>query len=378
MEQSYLSQLEKQYKRYLQNLVEGKNFETIILRGGKNKPNTTVELHDQIVLFQKNEKRDGRLGWTIQWEDWFSKRLGQQKWPSQINIGAEDDLLFLIGKKKHSDEFKVLLASLLQWQPNLQPLLLLRPELIHEHKNDWAQIIAVVDYLLINETTDLFIRSIPVPAHTKFIQQKKTLLLAILKTLKPERFSAEHTELETALGIKRKPHLFLMRLLDQALSNKHFSGIEYFAIPPDHLSRQNWGIQQVIFVENETNLYLLPAISGTLAIFSSGKALHLLKDISFFHTVTIYYWGDLDEEGFKMLHDIRGYYPDVRSLFMDKRTIDFHKEELHLQPYAYKKYSLGHLTHVEQEAYELLTGCNGRIEQERLRQDYVMEQLNAV
>jgi hypothetical protein len=226
---------------------------------------------------------------------------------------------------------------------------------------------------LINETADLYIRSIPVPAHTKFIQQKKTLLLVLLKALKPERFSSEHTELETALGIKRKPHLFLMRLLDQNLSNRHFSGIEYLAIPPDNLSKQNWGIQQVIFVENETNLYLLPAVSGTLAIFSSGKALHLLKDISFFHTVTIYYWGDLDEEGFKMLNDMREYYPSVKSLFMDKQTINLHKEEMHVQPCTYKKYVLQHLTEIEQEAYEHLTDCNGRIEQERLRQDYVMK-----
>jgi hypothetical protein len=73
MEQSYFSQLDKQYKQYLQNLVFGKIFEAIVLRGGKNKPATSVELHKQIALFQKNEKKmEGSVGRS-------SGRIGQVK-----------------------------------------------------------------------------------------------------------------------------------------------------------------------------------------------------------------------------------------------------------------------------------------------------------
>jgi hypothetical protein len=378
MEQSYFSQLDKQYKLYLQNLVLGKAFEPIVLRGGKNKPATSVELHKQIALFQKNEKKDGGHGWTIAWQDWSSKKLGNQKWPSQITVSTEADLLFLTNQQKHSDIFKELLKYLLEWNPALGLLIHQRPEIIHDHKDDWEKLKAVTDYLLANDSTDLYIRSIPVPAHTKFIQQKKTLLLALLKAIQPDKYTEDHTDLEYAIGAKRKPFLFPMRFLDSRLAEKYVSSIEYFAIPAEALRKKDWEVTKIILVENETNLYLMPSMANTLAIFSSGKALHLLKDIDLFQKTNSYYWGDLDEDGFIMLNDIRSYYPNIQSLFMDQKTVDRHFNEKHTQPHTYKHLALDNLTEDECQAYDHLASCNGRIEQERLLQDFVMKRLKEI
>lgn len=375
MEQSYLAQLEKQYKQYLQNLVAGKDFQPIVLRGGKNKPATAVALHEQIAIFQKKEKRDGKPGWTIVWQDWSSKKLGNQKWPSQVTVSTEEDLLFLLGKQKHAETFKEILASLLQWKPAISSLVYQRPELIHDHKDDWRVLQAVTDFLLINDTSDLYIRSIPVPAHTKFIQQKKNVLLALLKTIQPEKYLDEYSDLENALGLKRKSFLFTMRFLDNNLAEKYLSGIEHFAIPAEELRMKNWDVAKIILVENETNLYLLPPMAKTLSIFSSGKALHLLKDIDLFQKTNLYYWGDLDEDGFMMLNDIREYYSNIQSLFMDRETVDKHFDEGHEQPHTYKHLPLVNLSTNENLAYDHLASCNGRIEQERLLQDYVMSRL---
>lgn len=41
----YINQLNKRYVEYLKNLVRGASFVSIILRGGKNKPSSTLELH---------------------------------------------------------------------------------------------------------------------------------------------------------------------------------------------------------------------------------------------------------------------------------------------------------------------------------------------
>jgi hypothetical protein len=376
MEQSYFSQLEKQYKLYLQNLVLGKAFEPIVLRGGKNKPATSVDLHKQIALFQKNEKKHGEHGWTITWQDWSSKKLGNQKWPSQITVSTEQDLLFLLGKEKHSETFKELLASLIEWNPGLRSLIHQRPEMIHDHKDDWKILQAVTDYLLTNDTAGLYVRSIPVPAHTKFIQQKKTLLHSLLKAIQPAKYHEEHSDLDDALGVKRKPFLFPMRFLYQNLANKYISDIEHFAMPAEELRKKDWDIKRIILVENETNLYLLPLMPNTLAIFSSGKALHLLKDIDLFQKASSYYWGDLDEDGFKMLNDIREYYGNIQSLFMDQETVDKHLDKKHTQPHTYKHLSLLNLSSDECQAYDHLASCNGRIEQEHLMQDFVMMRLN--
>ena len=42
IEQLFIAQLEKQYIPYLKNKVLGGSFQPIVLRGGKNKPETTT------------------------------------------------------------------------------------------------------------------------------------------------------------------------------------------------------------------------------------------------------------------------------------------------------------------------------------------------
>ena len=375
MEPSYMAQLEKSYKRYLEDLVAGKDFEPILLRGGKGKPSTAIELHQQVALFQKNEKRDKTPGWTIEWQDWFSKKLGNQSWPSQITVSTEEDLLFLTDKSKHAAEFKKILNTLLEWTPAIQPLLQKYPNLVHEHKDDWNTLMAVTSYLLNNQTSGQYLRSIPVPAHTKFMQQKKSILLSLLKTIRPDIYDENHLDLEIALGTRRKPYLFTMRFLDPELSQVCLSGIECFALPVEEIKNKQWPVKRVILVENETNLYLLPSMPGTLAIFSSGKALHLLHEIELFKNASLYYWGDLDEEGLVMLNDARTYYPKMASIFMDTETMNTHIQEMHQQPQPYKSHQLNNLSSAEKTAYDQLYSHNGRIEQERLRQDYIMKKL---
>lgn len=127
-------------------------------------------------------------------------------------------------------------------------------------------------------------------------------------------------------------------------------------------------------MENETNLYLIPERKNAIAIFSKGKATHSLKDVPLLVKAKLFYWGDLDEEGYKMLNAMHGYYPNnLQSVFMDEATLLQHAGEMGKQDAAYKTISLEHLTREEQAAFNILKYHNGRLEQERIRQDYVAE-----
>lgn len=61
--QFFIAQLEKQYLLYLRNVILDKPFQPIMLRGGKNKPDTMAELFEQVKLFQANEKEGNNKGW---------------------------------------------------------------------------------------------------------------------------------------------------------------------------------------------------------------------------------------------------------------------------------------------------------------------------
>lgn len=374
IEKIYLSQLDKHYKEHLRRVISGSDFEPFILRGGKDKPETSVQLHKMIIEFQNKEKSDNKPGWEIEWENWSSKKLGKQKWPSKIVVSSEIDLLFLANKELHCGSFKGIVSKLLKWKPEIKQFIYRKPDLVSEFEKQWDGIISVVDHLLVRDVSGQYIRSLAVPVHTKFIQQHKGIILSILKQLNPERFNPEEVDFEKALKLSKKPFLFSCRFLDRSIAKKYCSGMETIGISSEELKNLKWEIKNVLLVENETNLFLLPDIENTMAICSSGKALHLLKDSSFFQMVKLFYWGDLDEEGFKMLNDIRSYYPEVESLFMDEETVLYHRCEVASQSTAYRTTKLQHLRPEEIAAFNRLAP-NGRIEQEKLEQRYVFDKL---
>lgn len=87
----------------------------------------------------------------------------------------------------------------------------------------------------------------------------------------------------------------------------------------------------------------------------------------------LYYWGDLDEEGFKMLNDFRALYPHAESRYMDTPCIMHHIQYLDIQPKFYRKDNLDLLTEEESAAFALLVQKNGRLEQEKILQSFVNE-----
>lgn len=374
IDKGYIQQLEKRYPQYLIDWILGAPFSPISLRGGKNKPGNSAALYNAIDSFQKYEKREGSLGWHIEWELWHSSKLGNQKWPTSILVNTEEDYLFLVGKQKEAVLFKRLASQLLGWKVELKGWLVESPQKVLEYKAHWESICAVVDYLLSHDVQQYYVRSLPVPVNTKFIQQFQGIILSILKHLQPERFPQNVKTLEVALGLQTKPLLFLLRWLDPALANQYTSGIEILSVPVTNLQNSSWDVREVWVVENETNLYLLPKRKDALVIFSKGYALHDLINIPLFQKVRLFYWGDLDEDGFIMLHQFRQYYPHVQSVLMDVDTATFHLEEMVKQPFRLQQNHL-QLTPSEEGAYHLLLQRSGRIEQEKLKQDYMQAYL---
>lgn len=142
--------------------------------------------------------------------------------------------------------------------------------------------------------------------------------------------------------------------------------------------QKHWNVAEIWLVENETNLYLLPRRKEALAVFSRGYAMEGLKEIPLFRQTRLFYWGDLDEDGFIMLNRMRWHYPKLKSVFMGESTLINHAAEFDRQPANYKTAanSLDLLTPTEKAAFNILKHHNGRLEQERIRQDYIWKKLS--
>ena len=88
------------------------------------------------------------------------------------------------------------------------------------------------------------------------------------------------------------------------------------------------------------------------------------------------YWGDLDAQGFEILSQFRSYFGQVKSLLMDKATFDNYFEKECGTP---SKISVKlNLTTEEEELYQYIKVNNYRLEQEKIPQRYVIEQLKCL
>lgn len=375
----YISKLEKRYNKYLKDLIAGNVFEPIVLTVKQNNAENFAAFNEWLAaLMVYNKKGDGK-GWEL--NNWKNVSLSQKKvmgaqvWPQLIKVKTEEDFLFLINKEAHNVEFKKELSKLLSWNAAMSEFLLNKPERILKLKDVWDDILRVVEFLISNDVSDQYSKSIPLPVNTKFLQTHEAIILELLHQIHPERF-IKGQDLEDSLSLRKKPFLFKMRWLDKVLAVENSDGMEVFAVSTAYLKSVSWRVQSILFVENETNLYMLPEVEDTLAIFSAGKALHLLKDIPLFHENDILYWGDLDEDGFMMLNDMRKHYSHVSSVFMDEETVNHHQKEIIRQPHKYRnEHHLEKLTDTEMSAFIGMKSVNGRIEQERLQQSFVNDKL---
>ncbi|MBS1605439.1 MAG: hypothetical protein JST42_22435, partial [Bacteroidetes bacterium] len=266
------------------------------------------------------------------------------------------------------------LALLMSWNNGIIRWLLDHPLDVLKYSGDWKGIMAVVDFFLAEDASPYYIRNLPVPVHTKFVDKHASLILSILQLLDPEKFPPEVKNLEAAAGLRKKPHLYPIRWLDAMLAKNCTAGLEVLALPFSTLQNAAWKVEELWVVENETNLYLLPERKNALAVFAKGYALHRLKDIPFFSAARIFYWGDLDEDGYIMLEQFRRYYPHTTSLLMDEKTVLDHIEQIESIHYRYCRPSL-QLHPSELAGYHLLLNKQGRIEQEKLQMVYVQRRI---
>ncbi len=370
-DQLYLKQLGSYYPAYLKGVIQGNAFAPIVLRGGKNKPETYLALETAIRHFQRYEKEAGGKGWVIDWEDWNSKKLGKQVWPARISVETEADFLALLEKEKEAAHFREQLQVLLQWRPAIGPWLAERPGKVLELDAIWTRICAVTDYLLTQEVTGRYLRSLSVPVHTKFIEQYKNTILSIIRHLDPTRCKTPATDIETALGMRTKPFLFPLRWLDTTLQRSIMPGFEVMGITSDSLRLIDWPVKEIWLVENETTLFMLPYRTDAIAICTKGYAVAELKNIGLLERTPLYYWGDMDEDGYHLLSMCRRMYPHTQSIFMDEACCRFHKGETERLTAAYAKLAPTNITDTERIAFDMLKGVNGRIEQEKLQLAYL-------
>lgn len=367
----------KKYISFLQSLVEQRPFEKLIIRGDKSYTKSSLaefEKEIQQIVSQSKEKKG--FGYTLEFQLVKTKFLASQNLPVSIYFDTEKDFLKFLDKELEVELFKSDVEKIINAFPELKEWTIKNPLRVITNQTEWDNILKVCQYFKKNPKPNLYIRELPIKIHTKFIEKNKGVIRELLDILLTEHINSDSKEFEKRFHLKFSEPLIRFKILDKEVSQKYFSEIDDIAIPVSQFETLNLPIKRVLIVENKTTLYTtltLPKMDETIAIFGSGYSAFNLKNTHWFLNVELFYWGDIDVQGFEILSQFRSYFKHAQSLLMDKTTFEkFFENDSGTPTNVSTKLNL---TDGEQQLYDILRVNNWRLEQEKIPLFWINENL---
>ncbi len=366
---------ERKYLDYLRSVVAGDTFEPIVIPCDKKASGSMSDYQREMHDIRSLSKEVKGYGYTIEWKTVKTKMLGEQDLPSRVLFNLAVDFERFLRKEAEVLQFRKDCSLILGEYPSLKPWVEKYPLKVVENAGVWEDLLKVIRYFEATPQPQLYIRELPIEVHTKFIEQNMTILKELLDIVIAEDVLADETKFEKRFGLRYEEPMVRMRLIDRKFADKYFTGVDDLTFTRSQFCRLDLPLQKVFVVENKVNFLTFPRIADSIVIWGHGYAVTDLKDSAMLQSSEIYYWGDLDAQGFEILSQFRGYYPQTQSLLMDRKTFDYFNEGDKGTP---SNVSVGlYLTPEETILYEYIKSNNLRLEQEKIPHKYVVNQLNS-
>ena len=174
------------------------------------------------------------------------------------------------------------------------------------------------------------------------------------------------------LGIVGDPQLVRLRLLDERVLP---GAPRAFGASVDELASLSIRPGTVLVLENLESLMALPPLDEVVAVHGGGFAVAELQRVRWLRAARLLYWGDLDSNGFAILHQLRSGVPHVRSVLMDEGTLLAHRDLWVPEPTPVRG-AYPTLEPVEQATLDRLRDEGDvRLEQERIPWEVALREL---
>lgn len=366
----------RKYTDYLRDVATGKTFQPIEIPCDKKASNTIAEYQKEYNDIRSLSKEVKGYGYSIEWKTIKNRILGTQDFPSKIKFETAEDFERFLQITKEVANFRKNVALIKGRFPKLQCWIEKYPLKVIDNSEYWSDILKVLDYFSKNPQPQLYIRELPIEVHTKFIEQHKALIGELLDIVIKEYINTNEKEFEKRYNLRYDEPTVRMRLLDRTLAKKLFYGLDDITIPISLFLKLQIPISKVYIVENKVNFLTFPLIPNSIVIWGKGYGVASIKESELLKSTELIYWGDLDAQGFEILSQFRSYFGQVKSLLMDKATFDnYFEKECGTPSKIIVKLNL---TTEEEELYQYIKVNNYRLEQEKIPQRYVIEQLKCL
>jgi len=297
-----------------------------------------------------------QLSWTQ--KNWPS--AGRQELPERLTLRTADAIARFAGRDVHRD-----------WQRLRDRAAALRRQFGDGEQlitavqrrggavdrltdDDFGLLLDVLRWLSRHPSSGYRLREVPIPGmHTKWLGAHRALVESLVAAITGE----------SGLGLVSSPETLRIRILDRGMRPARLVDI---TAPIDQLAALPIEPGVVVVCENLESVLALPDWDGVVAVHGGGYAVpvHRLPWVLSAHVL---YWGDLDADGFAILHRLRSTGVTAHSVLMDESTLLAHRDLWVPDPQGVVVRVLPTLTEVEQAALDRIGAEGGiRLEQERL------------
>jgi hypothetical protein len=364
------------YVPYLRAWLQEAPFFPLALPVGKL-PTDYLQLSQAVGQLLKGSKAQRGYGYQVELHTHATQRYGMQSLPTRILIETESDFLRLLGKTEEFRAFQQDIALIRQQVPQLSEWVIQQPQHVLEQHGTWPELLQVCAYFLAHPQPNRYPRELPIPVHTKFIETHMGILRRLLDAALPaEAIAAEESVFERRFGLRYVEPLIRFRLLDEKLCQRYQFPLSDISTPLSLFATLPLRNHHCLITENKLTFLTLPSLPDTFAIFGEGFGIEVLTGIDWLNGCSLFYWGDLDAQGFQILSKLRSAFPQVTSVLMDEATFEaFHEYAVRGVPCDVS--DLPHLREAEHALFQRLAREQVRLEQEHLSQAFVTNRLTS-
>jgi hypothetical protein len=324
--------------------------------------------------------------YRIEMREFNHRTLGNNAIPDEVWIDNLDMAANVLAKQVELANFNELFNITRIRHPKLLYWLSRKPLVALSLMDRWEQLLDIVDWVRLHPQPHIYLRQINIAGvHTKLIEEHKSVLSELLElVLPPEAINSNiigTSQFVSRYGFKEKPTLIRFRILDKSIPFVPWVTLTDVSLDADSFAALKLKTARVFITENEVNFLSLPEMAGSIAIFGKGYGWEALAKAVWLKDCAINYWGDIDTHGFAILDQLRGYFPHVESVLMDRETMLHFKQLWGIEPQPINR-NLTRLRPNEMSLYdELRTNSlrmKLRLEQEHIGFDWVMNALNSL
>ncbi|ELS05222.1 hypothetical protein Xen7305DRAFT_00049650 [Xenococcus sp. PCC 7305] len=368
----------RKYTSFLQTIIKNQIFFPLVLPIGKI-PQEYIQLRDELTCLINQSKSTLGYGYTVKLTTKNTRSYGSQSLPTKITIETKKDYLVLLNKQSEFSKFKANIELIRVSIPQLEEWIFKHTKQVIDHAGQWEDLLKVCHYFQQNPGPNLYLRELPIEVNTKFIEQNKAIIDSLLSAILPSEViqpvdKQKKYSFEQKFSLRYEEPLVRFRILDKQLKEKYCFPVFDLTTPLSEFQQLDLKKYHCFITENKMNFLTLPNLQDSFAIWGSGYKTQVLKSVSWLADCPIFYWGDIDADGFKILHQLRIYFPQTISVMMSQDT--FNKfEQFSVEVTSSEPENLSNLTKEEYLLYAHVSREGIRLEQEHINQNVAIKHL---